>query len=488
MMKKLRIIWLFASVILLAACSDSGIDDPDSKKTDEKTTETSSKYVKFEKDVYQLSATATTLRIYFTTNIDQSNLKLSYTDTWYSVITSSIIKNSDDEEHSALGGRAAGNSYYCDLDINPNEEEHSKIMKLIAYSGNNTEVADTMILVQDGTTLRTSTSKEGDGDVEQLLEHTRGNGIPIVLMGDGFGDQEVADGTYRTTMVKAIDNLFSEQPLTALKDYFDIYMVTVVSNQNDIGPCYDSAFDTEILFDGTAAITGDDEKVKRYASRALSSPKAELDIVILNNNNYGGTTYMWHNYSKTPEFTAVCYCPIIGSIDYDLFREVLVHEVIGHGFAKLSDEYYEEDNTRMSSSEESELLSWQSAGYYCNVSIDRNYTSWADFLNDSYYTGYPEKIGAYEGGYTYKYGVWRPSYESMMNTNETPFNAPSRKIIYDTVMLLSGGTASTYDEFKAFDLAHYPDFSNNITSARSSRSSLRTSLPRLPHPVVRVAQ
>lgn len=36
---------------------------------------------------------------------------------------------------------------------------------------------------------------------------------------------------------------------------------------------------------------------------------------------------------------AIAYCPVIYDLQSESFRQVLVHEAVGHGFAKLEDEY-----------------------------------------------------------------------------------------------------------------------------------------------------
>lgn len=36
---------------------------------------------------------------------------------------------------------------------------------------------------------------------------------------------------------------------------------------------------------------------------------------------------------------AIAYCPVIEGLESGLFRQVLVHEAVGHGFGKLEDEY-----------------------------------------------------------------------------------------------------------------------------------------------------
>jgi hypothetical protein len=44
----------------------------------------------------------------------------------------------------------------------------------------------------------------------------------------------------------------------------------------------------------------------------------------------------------------------------------------------------------------------------------------------------------------------------MMRSNDAPFNAPSRQVIYNRVMKLGLDKTATYEEFVEFDKAHKP--------------------------------
>jgi hypothetical protein len=44
----------------------------------------------------------------------------------------------------------------------------------------------------------------------------------------------------------------------------------------------------------------------------------------------------------------------------------------------------------------------------------------------------------------------------MMNSNDSPFNAPSRQVIYNKVMKLALDHEPSYNEFTDFDQAHLP--------------------------------
>ena len=62
-----------------------------------------------------------------------------------------------------------------------------------------------------------------DGKVTQLQKHKVGNGVPIVIMCDGFLDKDITEGRYRKATTMALNTLFSIHPMTSLKAYFDVY-------------------------------------------------------------------------------------------------------------------------------------------------------------------------------------------------------------------------------------------------------------------------
>lgn len=310
-----------------------------------------------------------------------------------------------------------------------------------------------------------------DGKIDTLQLHTEGNGIPIVLMGDGFVDQEISDGTYRSVMMKAMENVFSEEPIKSLRTYFDVFMIYAVSENNDFGMGYETAFSCKLAGGNSTAITGDDGSVQVYVGKVLCKEedrKNSLAVVILNSSAYAGTTYLGYQEgeNKYVEF-AIAYCPVIENLESDFFRQVLVHEAVGHGFGKLEDEYSYPEKESISTLEKQKITAMQANGWSQNVDFTSEADSvrWTAFLKDSRYQN--ENLGVYEGACTYVKGVYRPSEDSMMNSNTCGFNAPSRKSLYEKVMKLGEETEQIdYEDFVRFDQSHYPT-SLAVKSARS---------------------
>lgn len=358
---------------------------------------------------------------------------------------------------------------------NPYDNERSAQLILQGTDENGATVSsNTFTLTQAARSVGTSQSMADDKQVYQLQTHSEGNGVPLVLMGDGFLDTDISSGYYEQAMQQAMENLFTEEPYRSLRDLFDVWMVTAVSRNNAFTSGYSTAFSSQVdALNGNAnstLIAGDDEKVMAYAQlvpELATNPdlfEEALCIVVLNSTVYAGTCWFgFNNAGQVMEF-AVCYCPMIYGLEDDMFRRVLCHEAGGHGFAKLMDEYSYQEMGAMPESEIQTHQTWQEElGWAMNVDFTPNSQEvvWSRFLYDERYQGadaYGETLGIYQGACTYWSGAYRPTNESMMRSNKNGFNAPSREAIYKRIMKLAYGDNWNYDyeEFVAFDQAHLP--------------------------------
>lgn len=396
-------------------------------------------YVQVEQKNYNVAVEGAELEIRFTTDIPKEELVIyNPTPDW---LTQPAQTRSD--------------SYIIKLTVLPNTGKTKRTAQILFLRKSEQEyqVMASVTVTQLAATVTESTDYSKDKTYRVLQTATRGSGIPIVIMGDGFNDVEVGDGTYDEVMDKALENLFTEEPAKSLHDYFDVYAVTAVSKHNAFGSGYETAFSCWLEGGGSTLIEGDDEAVQRYMRCVpdIDYTKA-LVIVILNSPVHAGTTYFGYTnpLSSTRIEFAIAYCPVIKNLESEDFRQVLIHEAIGHGFAKLEDEY--SYTGTISSKEINQVKELQQLGWAQNVDFTEEPTEvlWAQFLNDNRYAS--TGLGVFEGACTYKYGAYRPSDDSMMNSNTVGFNAPSRKAIYDRIMKEGGGVEPTYEEFAFFDL------------------------------------
>ena len=317
---------------------------------------------------------------------------------------------------------------------------------------------DTLFIYQEGATDGYhSTDYSQDGKVELINRATEGKGIPIVIMGDGFVDKEIADGSYSRTMNQAMEHLFSEEPIKSLREYFNVYQVNAVSKRTSFDGTSSTVFGM-VPDHQTMNIDVSGSQVMKYVKKVegIDSIHA-LAVVIMNMNINKGVTYMMGSNKITDYSYAIALCPVIDSLKSEMFRSVLVHEAVGHGFAKLADEYVRSTEGSATDDDIKELKErHEKFGWFLNVDSEKDSTKvlWTKFIYDSEFAN--EKIGTYEGGYTYFKGIYRPSEESMMRSNDAPFNAPSRQVIYNKVMKMALDKTPTYEEFVEFDKAHKP--------------------------------
>lgn len=423
-------------------------------------------YVLPEKKEYLIGVEGGVFSIQFETNVDEEKLKVytsSEPGSWLRQETSSRSAASETHEvllHAASNKGGMSRSAYL---LFVKEED-----------GSQKELATVKISQQGGQVLESVDFSE-DGKIDTLQQHVKGEGIPIVLMGDGFVDQEFSDGTYRRVMEKAMENLFTEEPVKSLREYFDVFMINAVSENNDFGMGYKTAFSCKLAGGNSTTIIGDDTSVQIYVGKVLDKEKKKensLAVVILNTSAYAGTTYWGYQgkNNKLVEF-AIAYCPVIDNLDSEHFRQVLVHEAIGHGLGKLEDEYVYSDKGSISTLEIQRIRTMQANGWLQNVDFtaSKDTVLWASFLTDSRYQN--EHLGVYEGACTYPKGAYRPSEDSMMNSNTCAFNAPSRKSLYEKVMKIGMDTEQVlYEDFVTFDKAHLPEMLPVASYARTTSS------------------
>lgn len=303
-----------------------------------------------------------------------------------------------------------------------------------------------------------STDYSKDGDVRTLQKASEGSGIDIILIGDGYSDRLVADGTYDETMDKAMELFFKAEPYKTHRDMFNVYAVTAIS-QNEV---YATGASTAVegYFGSSMHVGGNDAKAMEYALKAISDERLNdaLIIVMMNSTAFAGTCYMYDPVHSTEldyfgNGTSVAYFPV--GVNDEALEQLIRHEAGGHGFAKLADEYAYRNNGAIPYFKVAETEAKEEYGWWKNIDFTNNPADikWSGFINDERYSD--EGIGVFEGGLTYWMGVYRPTDDSAMNSGIGGYNAPSREAIYYRIHKLAYGRSWEYDrnEFIEYDLS-----------------------------------
>jgi hypothetical protein len=306
------------------------------------------------------------------------------------------------------------------------------------FTGNYWDVPD-FIARYFGEETYISTDYSKDGEVFTIQSATAGEGINLVFVGDGFVDTDMDNGgKYEQKMKEAAEAFFSYEPYKSFRNRFNVYGVKAVSaNAEWIESIKDHAIDEDM----SVAI--------EYATKAVGETNNPIRLgVIYNTDWYVGRSY-------TAMFTDGSFVGFVMDA-VSTSGNVLVHELAGHGFAQLLDEYVEDGYENVSPTEDDKAsfdAQWEDFSVGANVDWRNDLTTirWARFIADSRYAG--EALGAYEGAATIGLGMYRPTENSMMRYNDSPFNAPSREQIYKQIMRYSEGDSWTYDyeTFVAYD-------------------------------------
>ena len=288
-----------------------------------------------------------------------------------------------------------------------------------------------------------------EDEVITLQKATRGNGVNLVFLGDGYNNKDIANGTYLKDMKQQMEYFFGVEPYTTYRDYFNVYTAIALSQESGVGTVNtlcDNKFET--TFTGGASLQCNSNDVFKYALRmpTVNSGNLNQTLIVLtpNTTDYGGVTSMWADGS------AIAITP--KSSDYYPYdsRGIVQHEAGGHGFGKLGDEYIYH-NAFISSCQcfccphEAEFNAAKANGWYENLSLTAKMheVPWSHLIfNDKY----SAVVDIYEGGFMHSRGVFRSELNSCMNNNIPYFSTISREAIVKRIKQYAGETYS-FDEF-----------------------------------------
>ncbi|MDR2773172.1 MAG: hypothetical protein LBC19_00265 [Tannerella sp.] len=320
-------------------------------------------------------------------------------------------------------------------------------------------LSESVTVTQSGYTTKFYSDKE----VVKLQSATVGTGINLVMMGDGYTSEEMlkGNGKYEQDMRAATEHFFSVYPYTEYRDHFNVYMVVAVSNEAGISiesenTIADTKFKTRWEGGLSTGIDCNAYTVIEYCDEISELETVDIDditvIMPINAYIYAGTCEMYYFGEPDTDFGngfSISMCPA-GSY----FKELVVHEAGGHGFAKLQDEYIYNPKETIPDDEKNRINEFKLMGWCENIDFynDILLTSWKDFANKPKYS----MVDTYEGAYMYGKGIWRPEYNSCMNNNVFYFNAPSRWAQVRRIKKLAGFSYSLSQFLQEDIVPEYP--------------------------------
>lgn len=297
-----------------------------------------------------------------------------------------------------------------------------------------------------------------------LQSASKGSGVNIVILGDGYNAKDVSEGKLLENAQEAYGHFFSIEPYKTYKDYFNVYTAVSVSPESGIGSVNTIIYNKfNTTAKGGVTLGGrngesDDRAIIKYAMGAETVNEENINqaliIMLPNTYDYGGICYMYD------EGLSIAYCPM-SNYGYPLdFRGVVQHEAGGHGFGHLGDEYiyhnaFIEACNCNCCPHQFELMAAQSKGWFDNLSLSGKMSEvpWSHLI---FHEKYNQFVDIFEGGYMHSRGVYRSEQNSCMNNDIPYYSTISRESIVKRIMNYSG-EAYSFDDFVAKDVIDVPN-------------------------------
>lgn len=316
-----------------------------------------------------------------------------------------------------------------------------------------------------------------------LQKATRGNGVNIVFLGDGYNAKDISEGKLMADMKQSVEYFFGIEPYKSYRDYFNIYTAVPVSAESGVGTIntivYNrfgttfkggvnvSAIDRDFAEIFNYTIDGENEVTEQNLNQTLI-------VMIPNTEDYGGICYMWDDGS------AIAYCP---KSDYGYptdWRGTIQHEAGGHGFAKLGDEYIYHnqfiDNCSCTCCGHVDALELAFAkGWYVNLSLTGKMSEikWNHLI---FHEKYSSIVDVFEGGFMHARGVYRSEQNSCMNNDIPYYNTISRQEMVRRILEYSGEGYS-FEKFVEKDVIESMPETKSCGSAFEYRHTIQRSAP-----------
>lgn len=348
-------------------------------------------------------------------------------------------------------------------------------------------------------------TQEDDVEVTKYMARTKGNKpVDLCIISEGFTQAELPQ--FQTLAQGAVDYLFGTEPFKSYKDYFNVYFLSVASNESGasvtdgsgtILTSRDTYFKARWGETNFNDMTADDDKVYSFVSHwcpEIADGTLKIQdvpiLMLINDSRYAGRTrsaadgrgyslvpyardengnvktLMWNYPQQIPKIDTPLTDPNlansswmmltnaiqqeIGGYSYGDWRNVVVHELGGHCFARFGDEYWRTYNYAdfaMASH------SWADP-FGLNIATDYGNVAWKSDLLDRKETLEAQdphygRIGRFQGGDDYMFGRWRAERVSCMTDNRRYFSAWQRILIVKRILEKAGETFSLNAFFAA---------------------------------------
>lgn len=350
-----------------------------------------------------------------------------------------------------------------------------------------------------------STFPDSDPSVIHYIKATAGAPKPvtIVVLSEGFQKTELDN--YELQAKAGIDALFNTEPYKTYKNYFNVWIMKVASNQSganitdgngNIVTARDCYFGSKWGDGEYKDMSANPNKIFPYVYNncpdlvnGTVSPNDVSILLIINDTRYGG---ICHNYGDGRNYCMVPLRP--GTIQWKYmdseaasvtavpenyvtvsdatkvaeklknsgtWHNILVHEFGGHAIARLDDEYWD---GWITSATPISAHNWTVPAYLnSSATYVQGDTPWSELFVSANQSAmadksslYANRISVFQGSNGSMFYRWRSEKISCMIDNRFYFSTWQRRLIVNRIMTLAGAAIPTFAEFLSHDVMFDP--------------------------------
>lgn len=268
--------------------------------------------------------------------------------------------------------------------------------------------------------------------------------IPIFIVGEGYGAEDIASGKYLADMNQQMEHLFSTEPYKTYRNYFTVSTAYACSPESGMN--------------GLQKFSSSDDKVLQYARAhaAAFTNDASLTVLVLCNTE----AYNSHTSLHDSGLSISWLGKTTDQYPYDQRGNVL-HHLGGRGFGKLGPEYVNHFTFMKACGcpgcNMTNEYQWaRSKGWWKNVSTTQKMTElpWYHLIFDQRYA---QIVDVFEGALNHARSTYRSESQSVMGAAHVYYyNTISRELIVRRIMQLAGKSFS-YNDFFDNDKIELPE-------------------------------
>lgn len=357
----------------------------------------------------------------------------------------------------------------------------------------------------------------------------------IALCADGFRAEEL--DKFEMLAKSAVDYFFQVEPYKSYKDYFTVYLFRVASNESGAGVLdennqivtpvdnyFGSRWGESSYSNMTAEASTIQDYLKTHCPEVVSGELTYKDVpvtLLINDSRYGGICHIYSNgwnYAQVPfqhdggpiRWSFPKIQPVSDRDDSEGYRETtdaerdemgrhvgdwrdtFIHEFGGHGYGRLTDEYW---GTTTKYTEPGPISGHSyTVPYALNVSGYYDRVPWQEDLLDcldEWVDRNPDygRIGVWHGGQSSLYYRWRSEKVSCMIDNRPYFSTWQRILIVRRILEKAGvpfDMQSFLEKDVTLDPIRPAGESLDGPAVRRARSQamMAPEMPMLPPPVI----